>query len=127
MTFPVLPHSGRKPHLWRLRREGFRELLLAKRWRMMGAYAEKTIARRTVMIRTVEEGKDYTVCCVQFKADFASELVARAIPSVSMFRPWSGGSYRAYRFRCDRRTERTSFDVRFRRHELQRHSRATCR
>ncbi|MGA2033596.1 MAG: hypothetical protein ABSG68_15185 [Thermoguttaceae bacterium] len=45
---------------------------------MKGAYAEKTIAGRTVMIRTVEEGKEYTLCCVQLKADFHSELAARA-------------------------------------------------
>jgi len=78
MTFLELPHSGREPHRWRLRRAGFRELLLAKRWRMKGAYAEKTIAGRTVMLRTIEEGADFTICCVQLKADFVAELTARA-------------------------------------------------
>lgn len=37
-------------HVWKIRREGYRELLLSKGWRMRGAYAIKSIAGQEVII-----------------------------------------------------------------------------
>ena len=76
MPIPYFPSSGRRPHLWRIRAEGFRDLLLSKRWTMCGAYAAKDIRRRTVMVTTVEEHDDYYLCRFQLKDDFWADITA---------------------------------------------------
>lgn len=43
-------HWTHRVHTFKIRREGFRELLLSKDWGMRGAYASKTIAGRECII-----------------------------------------------------------------------------
>ena len=76
MPIPYFSSSGRRPHLWRIRAEGYRDLLLSKRWTMCGAYAAKNICRRTVMVTTVEEHDDYYLCRFQLKDDFWADITA---------------------------------------------------
>ena len=74
MPIPYFPSSKRRPHLWRIRAEGYRDLLLSKRWTMCGAYAAKNIRRRTVMVTIVEEHDDYYLCRFQLKDDFWADI-----------------------------------------------------
>ncbi len=76
MPIPYFPSSGRRPHLWRIRAEGYRDLLLSKRWTMCGAYAAKDIRRRMVMVTIVEEHDDYYLCRFQLKDDFWADITA---------------------------------------------------
>jgi hypothetical protein len=47
-------------HRWKVRREGFRELLLSKGWHMRGAYAAKSIAgRETILCGGAEDDQDF--------------------------------------------------------------------
>jgi hypothetical protein len=62
--------SGRRPHLWKLRRKGFRELIIRHNWGLRGAYASKFIGGREIMMRTVEETEGYTVVLLMIKDDF---------------------------------------------------------
>lgn len=76
MAIPVYPHSGRKCHYWKLRKEGFRELHLAKRWHLKGAYAEKDIRGVTIMETIVKEGDDHILVRFQRKNDFWAVITA---------------------------------------------------
>ena len=76
MATPNLQSSGRRPHLWRIRTQGYRKLLLSKRWSMRGAYASKMIRGREVMVRSVEEHADHTLCLFQLKDDFWARIWA---------------------------------------------------
>ena len=62
--------SHRKPHLWRIRAEGFRELMISRRWGMRGAYAEKSIRGASVMQTIVSQTEAHYVCRFQRKYDF---------------------------------------------------------
>lgn len=44
-----------RPHNWKVRREGFRELLLSKGWILRGAYASKWIAGKEVIASGIRE------------------------------------------------------------------------
>lgn len=47
-------------HRWKVRKEGFRELLLSKGWHMCGAYAAKSIAGRETILTGGSNGdSDY--------------------------------------------------------------------
>jgi hypothetical protein len=74
MSSPCHPHSGRKKHYWRLRKEGFRELLIKKGWHLKGTYAEKEIQGKTVIQFMVARTEDYILCSFQLKSDFGAEL-----------------------------------------------------
>jgi hypothetical protein len=63
-------------HYWKLRNPGSRELLLSKGWHMKGAYAEKFIDGKAVMLKTVVEHPAHILCSVQYKADFWAEIIA---------------------------------------------------
>ena len=76
MTIPDFPSSGRRPHLWRIRADGYRELLLSKRWTMHGGYASKKIHRRDVMVTIAEKHADYFLCRFQLKDDFWARISA---------------------------------------------------
>ena len=78
MPTPYFSSSGRRPHLWRIRAEGIRELLLSKRWTMCGAYAAKHIRRRQVMVTVVEKNDDYFLCRFQFKDDLWADVTAES-------------------------------------------------
>jgi len=73
-----MPSSGRRPHLWRIRNKGYRELLLSKKWTMCGGYAVKTIRGRQVMVMTVEEHDDYILSAFQLKGDFWARITTDA-------------------------------------------------
>jgi len=74
MSSPCHPHSGRKKHYWRLRKEGFRELLIKKGWHLRGGYAAKVIQGREVIQFTIQKTEDYVLCSFQLKSDFWAEL-----------------------------------------------------
>ena len=78
MSTPYFPEKGRKPHLWRIRKSGHRELFLSKRWGMRGAYASKIIAGREVMKTIVEEFDNYILCRFQLKDGFWSDITTEA-------------------------------------------------
>ena len=78
MPIPYYEHSGRKPHFWKLRRNGYRDLLQSKGWSFRGAYAEKTIAGRTVMLRNVENREDHFLCRLELKDDFWANITSDA-------------------------------------------------
>ena len=76
MPIPHFANSGRRPHFWRIRAEGWRELLLSKRWTMCGAYAAKHILRRQVMVTIMEKHDDYFLCRFQLKDDLWADVTA---------------------------------------------------
>ena len=78
MSTSYYSSSGRRPHLWRIRAEGHRELLIAKGWGLCGGYARKRIHGREVMVTTVEKNSDYDLCRFQLKDDFWTKATADA-------------------------------------------------
>ena len=78
MSHPYFPHSGRRKHYWKLRSEGFRELVTKNRWGFRGAYAEKSIRGRSVMQTIVKKTDEYYLCCFQLKDDFWSTITKNA-------------------------------------------------
>ncbi|MFZ2448289.1 MAG: hypothetical protein WAW37_18170 [Syntrophobacteraceae bacterium] len=74
MSIPYHPHSGRRKHLCRIRRYGFRDFQIAKGWHLRGGYASKIIAGQEVMQRIVEKTPCYFLCSFQLKSDFWAEL-----------------------------------------------------
>jgi hypothetical protein len=64
-----------KPHVWRLRKEGFIEFLVKKGWRFRGTYAAKMGRRGEIILRRLEEGPTFYRCKFQLKADFWAELI----------------------------------------------------
>ena len=69
MPIPYVERSGRRPHLWRIRADGWREFLLSKGWKMSGAYSAKQIRRRLVVVTIVEKHNDHFLCRFQLKDD----------------------------------------------------------
>lgn len=58
-------------HLWKVRKDGFRELLLSKGWRMRGFGAQKFIGGRLATVSTADSGhSDYLVVRVSFAPRF---------------------------------------------------------
>lgn len=53
---------SREPHTWRVRRVGLRSRLASKGWGIRSAYAEKTIAGRSITVTTVGEQADWVLC-----------------------------------------------------------------
>jgi hypothetical protein len=78
MPHPYFPHSGRRKHYWKLRSDGYRELMTDHRWGFRGAYAEKSIRGRSVMQTIVTKTDDCCLCCFQLKDDFWSTSTADA-------------------------------------------------
>lgn len=83
MAVPRYSHSGRRPHYWRLRAEGYRELLSSKNWRFRGAYAAKSIHGREVMLIIVEKGADTFLCRLQLKDDLWSVITKGHLRAVA--------------------------------------------
>jgi len=78
MPIPYYPTSRRKPHYWKIRRKGFRELQLLKGWGMRGAYASKLIRGEEVMQTIARKTDDHYLCCFRLKSDFWSLITTRA-------------------------------------------------
>jgi hypothetical protein len=72
------PPFPRRPHVWRLRKAGLRDLLRSKGWGMRGAYAEKAIGGRHVVARTIEEQTEWVVCRFELKELFWAEIGLQA-------------------------------------------------
>jgi len=54
--------ASREPHTWRVRRVGLRSRLASKGWGIRSAYAEKTIAGRSITVTTVSEHAHWVLC-----------------------------------------------------------------
>jgi hypothetical protein len=67
---PSYRHSGRRPHLWRLRIVGHRELLIEHRWSLKGGYGEKRIGGHSVMLTMVERHEDHCLVRLCHKDDY---------------------------------------------------------
>lgn len=64
-----------RPHYWKVRNKGYRELLIKKKWGLRGAYASKFIAGREVMQRIIEKYDDHLVVRFEFKDLFWDEIL----------------------------------------------------
>jgi hypothetical protein len=78
MPIPHFRGTGRGKHLWKVRREGYRALLIAKRWHLKGGYTEKRIRGVWVMQLIAKEEDDYILCCFLRRDDFWAESTRRA-------------------------------------------------
>ena len=78
MPIPYYSPSRRKHHYWKIRRNGYRELLLLKGWGMRGAYASKFIRGEEVMLTIARKTDDHYLCCFQLKSNFWSLITTRA-------------------------------------------------
>ncbi len=78
MPIPYYEHSRRRPHTWKLRADGFRELFLSKGWSMRGGYSQKSIAGRQVMVLIIKKTPDYYVCQFGLKDDFWANITRDA-------------------------------------------------
>ena len=76
MPIPYVERSGRRPHLWRVRADGWREFLLSKGWTMCGAYSAKHIGRRLVVVTIIEKHDDHFLCRFQLKHDLWADVTA---------------------------------------------------
>jgi hypothetical protein len=67
--------TRRQPHLRRIRADGYRELLISRRWDMRGAHAEKSIRGARVMQTIVSKTQSHFVCRFQRKEDFWAAIL----------------------------------------------------
>ena len=70
MEIPYVPGTGRQPHCWKLRSEGFRELLQKHRWHLRAAHSEKFIHGNRVMLTVLEQTPQHVYCCFQSREDY---------------------------------------------------------
>ena len=64
-TIMAIKHAevaSREPHTWRVRRVGLRSRLASKGWGIRSAYAEKTIAGRSITVTTIGEDAHWVLC-----------------------------------------------------------------
>jgi hypothetical protein len=78
MPIPYFRGTGRGKHLWKIRREGYRALLIASRWHLKGGYTEKRIRGVWVMQTIARTEDDHYVCCFLRRDDFWAESTRRA-------------------------------------------------
>lgn len=78
MPIPYFRGTGRGKHLWKVRSEGYRALLIKNRWHLKGGYAEKLIRGVWVMQVFAKKGDGYDVCCFLRREDFWAESTRRA-------------------------------------------------
>ena len=78
MPIPHFRGTGRGKHLWKVRREGYRALLIASRWHLKGGYTEKCIRGVWVMQIIARTEDDHYVCCFLRRNDFWAESTRRA-------------------------------------------------
>ena len=77
MEIPYLSGTGRRPHYWALRSDGFHELLNKNCWHLRGAHLEKTIQGSRVMLTVVEETPQHILCCLLPREDYWAGLTAQ--------------------------------------------------
>ncbi len=67
------PWRRRKPHLWRIRKQDFKDRLIERNWIMTGGYWEKGLADDLLIVRILMEEQNYFLCKFQFKSDFREQ------------------------------------------------------
>ena len=77
-TIPYFPHSGRRPHYWRIRKDGHRDFIISHGWGLCGAFCRKCIRHREVLLFRCTEDADYVLCKFIFKDDFWSNATKQA-------------------------------------------------
>lgn len=80
MAIPYFKHDGRRPHKWKIRKEGLRDLFILHRWGLRGGYASKFIKGREVMcIKYYEaDDSDYAVYQFMLKDNFWADITTNA-------------------------------------------------
>lgn len=78
MPIPYFRGTGRGKHLWKVRIDGYRALLIAKRWHLKGGYTEKCIRGVWVMQMIVKKEETYYLCRFLRRDDFWAESTRRA-------------------------------------------------
>lgn len=69
-----MPHSGRKPHIWKFRSSWYRQLLITHGWGLRGGYASKFIGGHEYMMTRIGEEGSHTVCLLRRKEDFWADV-----------------------------------------------------
>ena len=69
-----MPHSGRKPHIWKFRTAWYRQLLIAHGWGLRGAYASKSFGGHEYMMTKLREEGPFRVCLIRRKDDFWADI-----------------------------------------------------
>lgn len=64
-----------RPHYWKVRNTGHRDLLVKKKWGLRGAYASKFIVGREAMQRIIETHDDYLLVRFEFKDLFWGKIL----------------------------------------------------
>ncbi|MEW6710302.1 MAG: hypothetical protein AB1403_10810 [Candidatus Riflebacteria bacterium] len=68
-------NTNRRRHLWKIRRQGFRELLLKKKWLMRGGYAEKKIGGHYYMSTIVKQFSQFYLVLFERKDEFWRKIL----------------------------------------------------
>lgn len=69
-----MPHSGRKPHIWKFRTAWYRQLLITHGWGLRGAYASKSFGGHEYMMTKLREEGPFRVCLIRRKGDFWADI-----------------------------------------------------
>lgn len=69
-----MPHSGRKPHIWKFRTASYRQLLITHGWGLRGAYASKSFGGHEYMMTKLREEGPYRVCLIRRKDDIWADI-----------------------------------------------------
>ena len=77
MKYPNYQHSGKVPHLWKIRRDGFNEFVKAKGWKLRSVFAEKQIGNVTYIQMVQEFNDDFFVVLFVRMLDFKAYLWQR--------------------------------------------------
>jgi hypothetical protein len=74
---PYMPHSGRKPHVWKCLSTQYREILTRHRWGFRGAYASKYFGDHEYMMTCIKEEGPYRYSLIRRKEDFWSYISSK--------------------------------------------------
>jgi len=69
-----MPHSGRKPHIWKFRSSWYRQLLITHGWGLRGGYASKYFGGHEYMMTSLREEGPYKICLIRRKEDFWADV-----------------------------------------------------
>lgn len=65
-----MPHSGRRPHVWKCLKARYRQILTEHGWGFRGAYASKMIRHEEYMMTMLREDGEYRYSLIRRKGDF---------------------------------------------------------
>ena len=77
MSNPLFQHSGRMPHLWKIRKKGFRGLTESKGWKLKHEFAEKFIHDELYVQMVQDVQEEYLVVLFTRKRDYSAILSYR--------------------------------------------------